>query len=79
MTYPDKRVYRYSVAADGQSIEVEHAGVVQMNLDDDSYESKAKGLVVSTQLIPESDFEVKKVDSIPNGVITSVETPNKRK
>ncbi len=77
MTYPEGRVYRYSVSEDGKSIDVEHAGHAEMNEGDGSHEEKAKALIVSTQRIPEDQFKVKKVDSIGDGVITSGDTPKK--
>ena len=77
MTYPEGRVYRYSVSEDGKSIEVEHAGHAEMNEGDGSHEEKAKALIVSTQRIPENSFKVKKVDNLETGVITSDETPKK--
>jgi hypothetical protein len=73
-----KRVYRYSVSEDGKSIQVEHAGKAPMNDGDGSHEEKAKALVVSTQRIPEDSFEVKRVDDIGEGVITTNGTPTKK-
>lgn len=78
MTYPEGRVYRYTVSEDEKSIEVEHAGHAEMHSGDTSHEEKAKALIVSTQRIPESAFKVKRVDNPDTGVITSKETPTKR-
>lgn len=77
MTEAGKRVYRYSVAEDGKSIEVEHAGIAELHEGDKSPEQKAKDLIVSTQQIPEGSFEIKKVDDINDGVITTDDTYNK--
>jgi hypothetical protein len=77
MTDAAKRIYRYSVSKDGKSVEVEHAGTAPMNRGETNHEEKAKALIVSTQRIPEDSFEVKKVDNLNDGVITSDGTPNK--
>jgi hypothetical protein len=77
MTDAGKRIYRYSVSEDGKSVHVEHAGKAPLNDGETDHEAKAKSLIVSTQRIPEHAFEVKQVDNLDDGVITSDETPNK--
>jgi len=77
MTDASQRVYRYSVAEDGKSIDVEHAGHAEMNEGETNHEEKAKALIVSTQRIPEDSFKVEKVDNLEDGVITSNDTYNK--
>lgn len=78
MAEVQKRTYMYSVSEEGNAkyVDVEMAGRYQLNEGEDP-KQKAKDLIVSTQRVDEETVELKKVDDISTGVVTSKQTKNK--
>ncbi len=75
MANAQERTYKYAVSEDGRYVDVEMAGRFELNGEDPA--EKAKNLIVSTQLVPESAVKLERVDDLQSGVITSGQTPSK--
>lgn len=72
--------FKYSVETDAQNggkfANVEQVGRVPLN-DNESVEKRVKGAVVALLNLNEKDVEVKKVDELNVGPVTSKKTTNK--